>query len=124
MDLHELTDELLRLSRLLDSGLQAMRDQAVELAEAESEYRHARSVAYISTPRETDVGKIAAGERDAIVDDATRKERHRRDLADGMRQAALEAVRSRRQQLSALQTIANALRTEMEFARTGPEMAA
>lgn len=45
-----------------------------------------------------------------------------RDLAEGMRQAGLEAVRSRRAQISALQSLLSADRSEMEIARTGPVM--
>jgi hypothetical protein len=40
-----------------------------------------------------------------------------------MRQAALEAVRSRRAQVSMTQTLLNADREEMAFSRTGPEAA-
>jgi hypothetical protein len=46
--------------------------------------------------------------------------RHRRDLADGQRLAALEACRSRRTQLSALQSLLAAHKSEADFARTGP----
>ena len=112
--LPEMADELRRLSRLLDQGLAALRDQAQELADAEDEYRQAVAVAWVQAPEGT------VPEREAWVNGQTSKMRRRRDLAEGMRQAALEAVRSRRTQVSALQSLLAAERAEAEFARTGP----
>ena len=116
MNAAQLTDELLRLSRLLDSGLQALRDQAQEYAEAEHDYRKAKAEAWLSAPEGT------VPEREAHVGGSTAAQRRRRDLADGMRQAALEAVRSRRAQISALQSLMAALRAEIDMLRTGPEV--
>jgi hypothetical protein len=45
----------------------------------------------------------------------TSGERAERDLAEEERQAALEALRSRRTQLSALQSILSAMRADQEF---------
>lgn len=114
IDHAELADEMRRLSRLLDSGLAALRDQAHELAESEQEYRQAKATAWLTAPEGT------VPERDAWVGGQTAKQRHRRDLAEGMRQAALEAVRARRTQVSALQSLMAAERAEAEFSRTGP----
>ena len=108
----ELADEMRRLSRLIDQGITALRDQAQELADAEHDYRKAVSLAWLSTPEGT------VPQREAWVQGHTAKERHRRDLADGLRIAALEAVRSRRTQLSALQTLVNAFTEEAKFDRT------
>jgi hypothetical protein len=107
----EAAEEMRRLSRLLDSGLQALRDQAKEYAEAEDAYRMARATAYLTSTGTVD-------ERKAHADLATSEERRRAHLADGMRSAATEAVRSRRGQISALQSLLNAHRAEAEFART------
>ena len=116
--LPELADEMSRLSRLLDQGLAALRDQARELAEAEQEYRQAKATAWITAPEGT------VPEREAWVNGHVAEQRYRRDLAEGMRQAALEAVRSRRTQVSALQSLLAAERAEAEFAARGPEVAA
>lgn len=113
----EMQSELLRLSRLLDQGLQALRDQATEYADAEHDYRRAKAAAWLSAPEGT------VPEREAWVNGHTASERRRRDLADAMRTAALEAVRSRRGQLSAIQTLSNAHRAEAELAGRGPGMA-
>lgn len=108
-------EEMARLSRLIDQGIQAMRDQARELASAEQEYRKAKAEAWLVVPE----GTVPA--KEAWVNGRTADLRYRRDLADGLRSAALEAVRSRRTQVSALQTLLNAHQEEAKFARTGPE---
>lgn len=116
--MQELHGEMMRLSRLVDKGVQALTDAAREFADAEDGYRAAKATAYLSSPE----GTVA--EREAHVDDRCGAERRRRNLAEGQRLAALEAVRCRRGQLSALQTVANAVRAEVELVRTGPERAA
>ena len=110
-DLETLTAEAWRLSGLLDKGIVALRDAAVAYAEAEHEYRERNAIAYL----ETEQGTVA--EREAHVYAVVGDFRRRRDLADGQRLAALEAVRSRRAQLSALQSILAAHRSESELAR-------
>jgi hypothetical protein len=111
MDLETLTAEAWRLSQLLDRGIIALRDAAVAYAEAEHEYRTQNAMAYL----ETESGTVA--EREAHVYALVGDFRRLRDLADGQKLAALEAVRSRRAQLSALQSILSAHRAEAELAR-------
>ena len=112
MNLDEMADEFHRLSKLIDDGIKALRAQSSAYAEAERDYRLAKSQAWISAPAGT------VPERQAWVEGQTADKRYARDLADGMRQAALEAVRSRRGQLSSLQTLLNAQQEEMKFERT------
>ena len=111
MDLEHLTAEAWRLSGLLDKGIAALRDAGVAYAEAEHAYREAKAMAYL----ETESGTVA--EREAHVYAIMGGLRRHRDLADGQKVAALEAVRSRRAQLSALQTLIAAHRAEAELAR-------
>jgi hypothetical protein len=111
MDLETLTAEAWRLSQLLDRGIIALRDAAVAYADAEHEYRTRNAMAYL----ETESGTVA--EREAHVYALVGDFRRLRDLADGQKLAALEAVRSRRAQLSALQSILSAYRAEAELAR-------
>jgi hypothetical protein len=111
MDLETLTAEAWRLSQLLDKGIIALRDAAVAYAEAEHEYRSQNAMAYLGT----ESGTVA--EREAHVYALVGDFRRLRDLADGQKLAALEAVRSRRAQLSALQSILSAYRAEAELAR-------
>jgi hypothetical protein len=112
--------EVQRLSGLIDEGLAALRTQAHAVAEAEHTYRHSKARAWLEAPRVVAGQKITAGEREAWVDAATADQRRDRDMADGLRAAALEAVRSRRTQLSAIQSLLAADRAEAEFSRTGP----
>ena len=109
----EIHEEMKQLSGRLDDGIEALKRYVREYAQTENDYRLARATTYLAAD-----GPVA--ERNAIADSKTGKERYAMRLADGMRQAALEAVRSRRQQLSALQSVSAAYRAEAEFARTGP----
>ena len=110
-------EEMTRLSRLLDSGLDVLRDQAQEVAEAEHQYRKGVALAWLEAPEGT------VPEREAWVDGQCAKRRRRRDLAEHMTRAALESVRARRGQLSALQSLLSAYRAEAEFVRTGQDEA-
>ena len=108
-----LATEADRLSKLIDNGVQALRKTSQDLANAEHDYRLARALAWPKT-------EGTAKQREDQVNSLTAGERLERDLAEGQRVAALEALRSRRAQLSALQSVANAERAEAEFTRTGP----
>ena len=112
-ELDGLAEEARRLSGLIDRGVAALRQAAVAYADAEHAYRLAKARAYLETE-----GTVA--EREAVVYGLVGDLRRARDLADGERLAALEAVRSRRTQLSALQSLLAAHRSEADFARTGP----
>jgi len=110
-----LADEMRRLSGLLDDALGYLRRVSAEWAESEDVYRMARARAVLEA-----VGTV--DERRAQADMATSQQRRKAHLDDAMKQAALEAVRSRRAQISALQSIAAAHRAEGELAHTGPQM--
>lgn len=111
--MRELTDligEARRLSALIDRGVDALRTSSEEVARSENAYRHARARAWMQV-----TGDLAK-EREAFVDGATADLRMARDIAEGQRQAAVEALRSRRAQLDALRSILSATRSEMELA--------
>lgn len=112
----EIHEDMQRFSKLLDRGIDALRDEARNIAAAERDYRKARAEAYLRRAREGTVD-----EKKAYVDADTADLRYERDVAEGMRTAALEAVRSRRTQLSAAQTMANAYKADADLARTGPQ---
>jgi hypothetical protein len=117
MDLSAAHDEMRRLSANVDKGVQALADQAKEHADAEHEYRLAKAKAWLVAPDGT------VPEREAWVNGQTADARQRRDLAEGLRQAALEAIRSRRTQLSAWQSLLAAHREDVGVGRYGPEVA-
>lgn len=117
MNTAEALAEANRLSGLIDLAIDALKNTSVEYAKSEQAYRKRKSQAWVECKAHAD---MLAKEKEAWVDSASSDDRYKRDVAEGMRQAALEAVRSRRAQLSALQTFLNAERAEADFARTGP----
>jgi len=109
--LDELAAEARRLSELLDRGVGALRDAARQYADAEHAYRLAHAQAYLQT-------EGTVGEREAQTYIQVGGLRRDRDYADAIRAAALEAVRSRRTQLSAVQSLLAANKAEADFVRT------
>ena len=114
MILSEAAAEVRRLSNLLDAGLDVLRSSAEETAAAEREYRKARALAWVNNTEGT------AGFRESQVDGQTAELRYARDVAEGMRRAALESVRARSTQISMIQTLLNAYKAEANFVRTDP----
>lgn len=113
LDMSEVISEARRLSALIDRGVEALRNSADELAAAENAYRLAKAKAWVMVQADDALAK----HKEAHVDGITADLRMARDIAEGQRQAALEALRSRRIQLSALQSVLAATRSEMEMAR-------
>jgi len=114
--LGDLIAEANRLSSKIDEGVRTLSKAAGATAHAEHAYRMGKSAAWHSQRDGT------VPERAAHVDAATADLRLARDMAEGQRVTALEALRSRRAQLSALQSIAAAWRAEAEHAKYGPEV--
>jgi hypothetical protein len=111
LDLTEMMEEARRLSRLIDKGVEALHSAGVDLAETENAYRLKKAKAWMTAE-----GTLSR-EREAHVDAIVADLRLARDLADNKRSAALEALRSRRTQLSALQSVLAAARSEMELGK-------
>ena len=114
----EVAVEMRRLSALLDDALAYSGRQVKQYAEAEQHYRKARGDAWVKVRVELPNATVA--ERDAWVDAVTAELRQARDIADGMRQVGIEAIRSRRQQISALQSLLARDKAEAELAWYGP----
>jgi hypothetical protein len=102
-----------RLTHLIDDAIDHVREASTAYAVAEHEYRQARAYAWMRTH-----GTIS--DREAQVEIKCGDLRHERDLAENLKMAGMETVRSRRAQLSALQSLMGAVRAEAEFVRTGP----
>lgn len=111
----EMTTEMLRLSKNIDEGIETLRVFSQSAAKAEAEYRKAKAEAWLHV----DSGLLAA-HRQAEVDARCADLRKVRDTEENMRRAAIESIRSRQAQLSALQSLMNAHRAEAEFSRTQP----
>ena len=107
----DIVEEARRLSALIDSGIRTLAAAGEEVAHAEHAYREAKAKAWVM------VSGALAKDREAQVDGSTADLRLARDLAESKRQACIEALRARRVQLSALQSILAATRSEMELAR-------
>lgn len=126
MNRAELSAEMRELRSLLDSGIRALRKHSKLEAEAERDYRKAKAQAWVRCP--TDESGVKAGEREwtaarreAWVDAECADLRYARDLAAGESKAALEAVRARRGEISALQSELAADRAEAQIAAYAPE---
>ena len=112
----QIVAEMIRLSRRLDEDHDKLIEAARRYAVAEDRYRLEKAAAYLASSGTVDARK-------AHVDQATSQSRRESHEAEGLKVAALERVRSTRAQLSALQSVANAVKVEAELAgrydRTG-----
>lgn len=113
MNLQDIVREMRERSYQIDAALNFLRSVIVKAAEAEHDFRKEKAIRFLAAD-----GAVA--QREAAADLATVHLRKERDIASGMKDAAMEAVRSRRAQLSAVQSVANAFKAEIEFARTEP----
>jgi hypothetical protein len=106
--------EMGRLSITLDEALSELRKRAVKAAELDTEYKKRMAECYLLAAGDT------VKEREAHATIETAKLALDARIAAALERSAIEAVRSKRQQLSALQTIASAHKAEAEFTRTAP----
>ncbi len=100
--------EIERLIGLLELRTDEYRVYAVEAAEAEVAYKKAHAIAHLKA-----TGTVSEREAEATL--AADGELLKRRSAEAVRDSCLEAMRSLRAQLSALQTLAR-----MEYDQTGP----
>lgn len=113
--------EMQRLSALVDEAVEELKTYVSDLAASEHAYRQSKARAWVHVSKvDSEGAKKFAGEIEAEIDGLIADLKYQRDYADGMRQSALESLRSRRQQLSAWQSWAAMERAEAEFARTAP----
>ena len=106
----DLESELRRLCLHLETSQGQLRSAGLYYAKKESAYRKAKAVAQLKADGKT------VDDRKAQVDRDCGEERLTAYLARAAKEAALENVRSIRAQLSALQSIAASVRSEMELA--------
>jgi hypothetical protein len=108
----DLVEMRLEASRALDEAQAELIRATREDAAADRRYRQSKSNAYLASS-----GTV--GEREATVNKTAGEEGYAAHLAEGLAKAALENVRNKRGQLSALQSIAGAVKAEAELARVG-----
>jgi len=109
MTLTEMINESERLSRLIDAGIESLVKASKDMAHAEHTLRKATAVAWAAAPSGT------VPYKEAWVESQTADEKLAFELGETERYNALEAVRSRRAQLSAIQSIMAAHRAEAEL---------
>lgn len=108
MTKQELEEKLLATIAELRDASDNLTDLAREWARADHDYRHAKAVSYLSSS-----GTIP--ERTAIVDRECRNERERAHAAESLREAAKEKVRALMSEITAYQTLAALMRSEMQL---------
>lgn len=114
--------EFRRFSDLLDKGLAELRAAAVDYAQKEADYRKARRVAWAKCPTSPNRSEWTNDQRLDWVKAETADLRQLRDLANDNRWNIINAIESRRAQISALQSLLKLDVEEAAFARTGPRM--
>lgn len=115
IDLTEALQEVRQLREDMHRAQDWLRDNAPKSSQAEAEYRKARAKAWLEV-------EGTAAHREAQVDALTADLRYERDLGERLERAALEKIRSCRQEISLYQSLLAAHRAEAEFTRTGPEV--
>lgn len=116
------SDEIQRLSELLDEAHIDLEEQTVLAATTEQAYRKGKAEAWVSCPTNSDSSNVwTAARREAWVNAETAELRRRRDVAEGLKRASLESIRSLRGQISAVQTLLNGFQEEAKFARSRPD---
>lgn len=108
----DLTETMLEAIEQLQAAHADLEESGRRWTIAENAYRMAKAKAY-----QIAEGTVQA--RQAEVDLHTENERLACHQAEADKISALELVRSLRAQLSAIQTIANSVREEIGFAKTG-----
>ena len=97
----------------IDSALREYDVRIREDAEADKQAKLTHASAYLAASG-------TAGERAAHADKGSVDERYKARLAEGLKRSAASAVESKRQWLSALQSIASLTKAEAELAKWEP----
>lgn len=117
MNAQELSKMMLQTVKDLRAASADLELCSVNFAKAERDYRLARAKAFLGSHGST------VAEREAHSDEKTSDARFARDMSEGLKVSALEAVRSHRGVLSALQSLAALERSEAELAKYAPQEA-
>jgi hypothetical protein len=118
----EMVGEIRHLSRLIDELLGDLRENAETAAREDAAYREAYSRAILAAKASEEMGRrrVTNSEAEAQADLDTIDLRVKAKVAEAAAESTKQALMARRTQLSALQSIAAAVREEMAFTRTGP----
>lgn len=119
-DLAQIEVNIRHYQKLLDDALSYGVRAATEHSDADDAYRVRHAQVFLEAK---DDGATDAQAK-AKADVATEGVRKRARLAESMDKLALEAIRSRRTQISAEQSLLGSHREEASYGRTGPREAA
>ena len=112
-DAASLARSMFDAKRDIDDALTAYQVAIAEDAEADRASKVAKASAYLAAS-----GPVA--ERQAHVDQTTADVQYRARLAEGLKRSAGQTVESRRQWLSALQSLASLTKAEAQLAKWEP----
>ena len=113
MNAADLAKAMLACKTEIDASLRDCEVKIHEDASAERKFKIAWASAYLASS-----GTV--GERDAHCEKATAYERYAAKMAEGLRRSAFQAVESKRQWLSALQSLASLSKSEAQLTRWEP----
>ena len=113
----DLTAELLRLSDKLETATDELKNNSINLATKENSYTQAKATNFLKYQTDSNGNKRTVAAIEAIVDKECETQRFECYMARAMKEASLELVKSLRAQLSALQSIAASVRSEMELSK-------
>lgn len=116
----DLNVELSELMKRLDDACASLELHSREWAVNEDRYRGAKATATIKFKNDPQYAKATVQYLDALVDNECGQYRESAYMSRSMKEATYELVRSLRAQLSALQTQAGLMRTEMDMEK-GPQ---
>lgn len=114
----DLVSDMQRLSFAIDDLVNSLREQGEKAAREDCAYRLAYSRAVLAA--KAGPGKLTVLELEATADIETIDQRVAAKVAEALADSAKQALLARRSQLSALQSVATAVREELSMARTGP----
>jgi hypothetical protein len=101
---------------LLDGALSYAKKAAAEYADSDDAYRVAHARAFVEAKDDGSTDALAKAKADLLTEGIRKRAR----LAEAMNKMAQEAIRSRRTQISAEQSLLNVHKSEADYGRTGP----
>jgi hypothetical protein len=108
--------QLLDASVKLDEAHEQLDTRVRNAAESNRKWRLARAEAYVRMKGKP--GTVP--EKQSLIEMETATEQYEAELNEGLHRAASEAVKSRRQQLSAVQSLVSLAKSEADLAKWGP----
>lgn len=112
------TELVAKLSELFDR-LDEAHEEAVQRAHEFATAEHAFELAFTTARITAEGAEGTAGYKDSLARQSAAEKRHAMTLAQELRRSARDAEDNIRQQMSALQTVAAAVRAEIELAGRG-----